>query len=215
MFDPEYWERQGAVAGTAAGRGQVLLLNTKFGPSVLKQYLRGGWAARVSRDRYVFSGFERSRPVREFRMLEDLSEAGLPVPRPLAAICIRDGKGYSGWLMTRRIEGAKPLPDLVAERHSDTLMWREVGACIRRFHDFGLVHADLNARNILVSEGARVYLVDLDRSRFQKGDERAYSANLGRLWRSFEKIWPQPFRDQLDSCWTMLLEGYNAERRVQ
>lgn len=212
LFDPGYWEQQGALAGKATGRGRVLLLDTEFAPAVLKQYLRGGWAARVSRDRYVFSGYERSRPMMEFKVLGQLSAAGLPAPEPLAAICQREGKLYSGWLMTRRILHAEPLADLIAIRRGDSLMWRNTGACIRRFHDFGLVHADLNARNILVGEGDSIHLVDFDRSRIRKGDSRAYGANLRRLHRSLEKTWPDSYREQLESCWNLLQEGYDGER---
>ncbi len=215
LFDAGYWEQQGALAGKAAGRACVLLLETEFGPAVLKQYLRGGWAARVSRDRYVFSGFEQSRPIMEFKVLEQLFVAGLPAPAPLAAICTRDGRLYSGWLMTRRIMDAEPLADLIYSRRGDPVLWRNTGACIRRFHNFGLVHADLNARNILVGEADNVHLVDFDRARIRRGDSRAYSTNLRRLHRSLEKLWPDSFSGHLESCWTLLLEGYDAERRVQ
>jgi 3-deoxy-D-manno-octulosonic acid kinase len=211
LFDPRHWEEQGALVGKATGRASVLLLKTEFGPAVLKQYLRGGWAARVSRHHYVFSGFERSRPMMEFKILEQLSAAGLPVPEPLAAICRRDGKFYSGWLMTRRIMDAEPLADRVAIRRGDPVMWRKTGACIRRFHEFGLVHADLNARNILVGEGDVIHLVDFDRSRIRKGDSRAFAVNLRRLHRSLQKNWPDSFKGCLESCWILLLEGYDSE----
>jgi 3-deoxy-D-manno-octulosonic acid kinase len=210
LFEPEYWEQQGALVGKAAGRGQVLMLETEFGPAVLKQYLRGGWAARVSRDRYVFSGFERSRPLMEFNVLAELSVAGLPVPEPLAAICKRHGKLYSGWLMTSRIMNTEPLADLITVRKDDPVMWREIGACVRRFHDFGLVHGDLNARNILLGDANQVHLVDFDRSRIRSGDTRAFSSNLSRLHRSLEKVWPGSFSGALETCWELLLEGYEA-----
>jgi len=214
LFDPGHWEQQGSLAGKAAGRGRVLFLDTGFGPAVLKQYLRGGWAARVSRDRYVFSGFERSRPLMEFRILDQLCAAGLPAPEPLAAICLQQGRLYSGWLLTRRIMDAEPLADRIAIRRGDPHLWRKTGACIRRFHDFGLVHADLNARNILVGEDDSIHLVDFDRSRIRKGESRAYGSNLRRLHRSLEKTWPDSFRGQLESCWVLLLEGYDAEREA-
>jgi 3-deoxy-D-manno-octulosonic acid kinase len=212
LFDPGYWEDQGALLGKATGRASVLFLETEFGPAVLKQYLRGGWAARVSRHHYVFSGFERSRSLMEFKILEQLSAAGLPAPEPLAAICRRDGKFYTAWLMTRRIMNAEPLADLIATRRGDPVMWRNTGVCIRRFHGFGLVHADLNARNILVGEDDVIHLVDFDRSRVRQGDSRACAVNLRRLHRSLEKNWPDSFKGYLESCWILLLQGYDAER---
>lgn len=211
LFDPVHWEGVGALVGKSTGRGSVLLLDTDFGPAVLKQYLRGGWAARLSRDHYVFSGYERSRPLQEFKILEQLSAAGLPVPEPLAAICRRDGKCYSGWLMTRRIMNVEPLADRVAIRRGDPVMWRRTGACIRRFHEFGLLHADLNARNILVGEDDVIHLVDFDRSRIRKGDSRGCALNLRRLHRSLEKNWPDNFSGHLESCWILLLQGYDSD----
>jgi len=213
LFDPEYWEKQNAVTGKARGRGCAWFLDTDFGAAVLKQYLRGGWAARVSRDRYVFSGFERTRPVMEFRMLEKLGGEELPVPQPLAAMCRRDGGFYSGWILTQRIPCVEPLAEQVAAREGDREIWRAVGACIRRFHRFGLVHADLNARNILVDEAGVIHLIDFDRSRISPGNERAFEANLLRLRRSLEKIWPESFGTDLESCWFQLGEGYAAGGR--
>jgi len=212
LFEPEYWAGKGAVAGEAQGRGKALLLETDFGPAVLRQYLRGGWAARVSRDRYHFSGFRRSRPVLEFGLLETLSAADLPVPAPLAAMCVRDGSFYTGWLLMRRIMNVTPLADLVESHREDPVLWSKTGAAIRRFHDFGLIHADLNARNILVGESDHIHLIDFDRARIRKGEARAFGANLRRLHRSLQKLWPRSFRNFLQPCWSALLEGYDEAR---
>ena len=212
LFEPDYWEGQGAVAGEATGRGRVLLLETGFGPAVLRKYLRGGWAARISRDRYHFSGFESSRPMIEFGLLETLSAAGLPVPAPLAAMCKRNGAFYTGWLMTRRLMNVTPLADLIESHRDEPGLWAATGSCIRRFHDFGLNHADLNARNILVDDSDRIFLIDFDRARIRKGNSRAFGANLRRLHRSLQKLWPKTFRTCLEPCWTALLEGYDKKQ---
>jgi 3-deoxy-D-manno-octulosonic acid kinase len=208
LFDPHHWERRGAVAGRAVGRGSALLLDTEIGPAVLRQYLRGGWPARLSRDRYLFTGYRHSRPLAEFRMLADLTAMGLPVPAPLAARCARQGLFYRGWLLMERLMHVTPLADLMAERADDGPLWRRCGALIRRFHAAGVVHADLNARNILVGEGEQVFLVDFDRARIAEGDSAAFRANLGRLRRSLEKHWPDTARGHLDSCWGQVLSGY-------
>ena len=212
LFEPGYWQGQGAVVGEAQGRGSAILLETEFGPAVLRQYLRGGWAARVSRDRYRFSAYERSRPVHEFNILETLTEAGLPVPQPLAALCSRDGALYTGWLMTRRLMNVIPLADVIESRLDDASLWVAVGRCIRRFHDFGLVHADLNARNILVGKDNCIYLIDFDRARVRNGDSSGFRANLQRLHRSLRKLWPRPSTAYLEPCWTALLKAYDEKR---
>ena len=210
MFDPDHWERAGAITGQAAGRGSALLLDTPFGEVVLREYLRGGWPARVSRDRYFFTGYQRSRPLAEFRILAALAERGLPVPRPVAALCDRLVLFYRGWLMTSLLPNVTPLADMLAERGGDAALWRSSGRVIGRFHDAGVVHADLNARNILVGPDDAIYLIDFDRARISAGNARAFSANLARLRRSLEKLWPAAGRERLDPCWRDLLSGYRS-----
>jgi 3-deoxy-D-manno-octulosonic acid kinase len=207
LFDASAWERQGRVVGQAVGRGSALMLEADFGPAVLRQYLRGGWPARFSRDRYLFTGFERSRPLAEFRMLVTLSDLGLPVPAPLAAMCRRQGLLYQGWLLMERIMQAQALADVLLDRADDPGLWQRIGAAIARFHRAGVIHADLNARNILVAEDDAIHLIDFDRARFRANDA-ASSANLRRLKRSLEKLWPAEIRDRLEPCWTALLSGY-------
>ena len=208
LFDPQHWEEQGRLVGEAQGRGSALFLETDFAPAVLRRYLRGGWAARFSRDRYLFTGYERSRPLAEFRILKKLRDAGLPVPEPLAAMCRRQGLFYTGWLLTCWIKNADPLADLISDRAGDLSLWQETGRCIRKFHDFGLVHADLNARNILVDQNDRIYLIDLDRARMVKNGTGVFDANLKRLKRSMVKLWPATVRGGLENCWDQLQAGY-------
>jgi 3-deoxy-D-manno-octulosonic acid kinase len=70
------------------------------------------------------------------------------------------------------------------------------------------VHADLNARNILIREDGAVFLIDFDRARFREGAEQAFSANLKRLKRSLHKFWPDKSGDKDREAWTHLLKGY-------
>jgi 3-deoxy-D-manno-octulosonic acid kinase len=211
LFNQGYWSERGAVTGEAAGRGSALFLNTPFGSAVLRQYLRGGKAAKISRDHYVFTGFAKSRPVTEFTILERLSADGLPVPGPLAAMCVRDGMLYRGWILMRMIRDASPLADLMPERQNDPGLWRATGQCIRRFHDHGVIHADLNARNILVDGAGKIHLIDFDRARIRKQNTRAFNSNLKRLYRSLRKVWPERDLEQLPTCWRSLQEGYGLE----
>lgn len=205
LFLRDYWEQQGAIVGQARGRGNALLLDTPFGAAVLRQYLRGGWPAHVSDDRYLFTGYERARPMREFHMLARLSAMSLPVPSPLAAQCLRDGPFYRGWLLMERIPDAPTLVDLLEE-----IPWLRVGAAIRHFHDAGVVHADLNARNVLVGRNGVVHLVDFDRARISVGDSAAFQANLRRLKRSLNKCWPADSAARLQAGWNELLDGYRG-----
>ncbi len=205
LFDADAWERNGSVVGQAPGRGSALFLETSFGSAVLRHYFRGGWAAHISRDRYLYTGLERSRPIAEFHLLIRLFNKGLPVPQPLAAQCVRAGMLYCGDLITRRIPDVIPLADVPDIDQSDPAMWINTGACIRRFHDHGLVHADLNARNILVGSKNSVYLVDFDRARIRQGARNLFAANLKRLQRSLKKFLGP---GQLEQGWQYLQRGY-------
>ena len=205
LFTADAWEDSGRVVGQATGRGSALFLETGFGPAVLRHYLRGGWAVHFSHDRYLYTGLERSRPIAEFHLLARLFELGLPVPQPLAAQCTREGLFYSGDLLTTRLLDVVPLADLPASQQGDPEMWMTTGACIRQFHDHSVVHADLNARNILVSGDNRVYLIDFDRARIRQGARTLFEANLKRLHRSLKKILePGP----LERGWQYLQRGY-------
>ena len=208
LFDPEYWQEQGGLAGEAIGRGSAWFLDTPFGSAVLREYLRGGLPARISRDRYFFTGWDKTRPIAEFRILEQLSADRLPVPEPLAALTRRRGLFYSGSLLTRKISGALPLADLMMEKSERSGLWQRTGRCIRRFHDHGVVHADLNARNILVDLDDQIYLIDFDRARIASGEKDAYQRNLDRLQRSFRKLWPGTIAALMQPCWEHLVEGY-------
>ncbi len=211
LFDEEGWKQSGSLVGTAEGRGSALLLETTFGPAVLRRYLRGGWAARFSRDRYFFTGYQRSRPVAEFNILVRLQALGLAVPHPLAAQCKRDGLFYTGALLTRRIENVVPLADLLGHQAAAGELWPAVGKCIHGFHKNGVVHADLNARNILIQGTNTVYLIDFDRARIANGARNLFESNLRRLRRSLDKLWPGDQEAQLQVAWSRFLEAYRAE----
>lgn len=204
LFDAEYWRAKGAVEGDAPGRGTSLFIRAPFGEVVLRRYLRGGWVARLSRDRYLFTGLARARPFREFHLLRRLREAGLRVPAPVAALCERHGPFYRAALMTRRIPGAHPL----AERLDDPgLDWGRLGHELRRFHQAGVDHADLNARNILLeARTGDAWLLDFDRSRFTPGRPVDGRANLSRLRRSLRKLWPGG--GDPEPAYRALLAGY-------
>ena len=211
LFDPGYWDRKGAVTGQATGRGSALFLDTSFGPAVLRPYLRGGWPARISRDRYSYSGIARSRPVREFNILKDMAALGLPVPVPLAALVDRGWFSYRGSMLMEQILGVKPLSDYLGIETENSVIWSGTGECIRQFHEAGVNHADLNTHNLLIdpNEG-KVYLVDFDRCTMSKGSVVAGEPNLARLKRSLVKLWPADNKVSIVKCWKSLMDGYHG-----
>lgn len=190
-FDSAYWRNADRVIGEAPGRGVSLFLDAspfEAGAQwVLRPYRRGGLIARLSDDRYLWTGLERTRAFREIRLTADLHARGLPVPRPVAARVAHHGLTYEAALITERISGARALAELLIEGLADDALLQHVGITIRRFHDAGLDHVDLNARNLLVDPLGKVWLIDLDRCRLRRdGDWKA--DNLARLERSLTKF---------------------------
>jgi 3-deoxy-D-manno-octulosonic acid kinase len=211
-FSVDFWDSQQALVGEATGRGSAWFIDSPVGPVVLRQYLRGGWVAAFNRQSYFFTSVLRSRPLREFRLLSALYELGLPVPRPIAALCEHHGFISTGKIITARILSAQTLADTLPgkSRNSDVSddLWRNVGKCIRRFHDAGVWHADLNARNILLDAESQVFLIDFDRARFRPGTTVKGEGNLSRLKRSLAKFWPAEDQDAMRSAWMQLKAGY-------
>lgn len=214
IFSPEFWESRRAVSGEAVGRGSAWFIDAPFGRVVLRQYLRGGWVAKLNRQGYFFTTVERSRPIREFNILTRLYEQGLTVPRPVAALCEHHGLISTGSIITARIPGARTLVDFFPGNRSGLApganFWKSVGECIRRFHNAGVWHADLNARNILLDEEMRVHLIDLDRARYTPGQPVNGKRNLERLKRSLDKLWPVDGAEELQAAWLQLRAAYHG-----
>ena len=208
FFDPEFWRARGALAGMARGRGTTWFVRDENHRLALRHYRRGGMLAPWLGDRYLWLGLERTRAFGEWRLLADMFQRGLPVPRPAAARVRRRGACYRADLITLRIQGARALSTLLADAELGADRWRAIGRCLRRFHDDRMCHADLNAHNILLA-GELVYVVDWDRGRRREpGVWR--NANLARLKRSLDKLAAQqPHLNFSPSDWQALLAGYD------
>jgi len=213
-FSVKYWDSRQALIGEAVGRGSAWFINTPSGPVVLRHYLRGGWVARFSRQSYFFTTVERSRPLREYQLLAALHALALPVPRPVAALCEHHGIISTGAIMTARVSSAQTLADVLPGSNGTPVpsegLWESIGKCIRRFHDAGVWHADLNARNILLDAGLQVFLIDFDRARFTPGKAVNGQGNLKRLKRSLTKLWPTEELSALQPAWVQLEAGYHG-----
>ena len=213
-FNVDYWASHQKVTGEALGRGSAWFIDTPVGPLVLRKYLRGGWVAKISRQSYFFTSVSRSRPIREFLLLAGLYDLGLPVPRPVAALCEFHGFISNGVILTACIPSVQTLAELLpGNNDSDinvTNIWPRVGKCIREFHNAGVWHADLNARNILIDDQSRVFLIDFDRARFTPGKMVNGDGNLSRLKRSLEKLWPQGELTAMQKAWNQLKTAYDG-----
>jgi 3-deoxy-D-manno-octulosonic acid kinase len=212
IFTRDYWEARDALEEFSGGRGSVCVLRAEKGDWILRQYRRGGFAARISTDRYLWTGANATRSFREWRLLAQLHDLGLPVPPPVAARYVRDGLLYRADIITVRLPDARTLADSVRERALDPQAWRRIGLTIARFHAVGVHHADLNANNIMLA-GEEVYLIDFDRGRIRaRGNWEAQV--IARLRRSLDKLKARDPRLNFDEPeWRTLMAGVAPANR--
>lgn len=210
MFAPPEPGDSTSGSNGLAGRGSTHLIALQGRDCVLRHYYRGGMIRHISRDRFVWTGEERTRSFNEWRLLAALRERELPVPRPVAGRYVRRGMFYTADLITERLPNVRSLAAALVDASHPADVWTGVGAMLARFHRAMVFHADLNAHNIQVGDSGALYLLDFDRGRIMDGAGSWSNANLHRLRRSLEKIKRLDGAQFEDGNWELLMRGYRA-----
>ena len=210
-FQQSYWRTTDKVVGEAAGRGSVVFVRHNDETWVLRHYHRGGFVGRFVRDRYFWRGLEQTRAFREWRLLSELRERNLPVPPPIAARVRRFGVGYTADIITGYLDNTRSLESILDDGDACIEHWTLIGRTLRRFHDHGVDHSDLNVRNILVDDKQRVFLVDFDKGEFRSSGSWR-DGNLRRLNRSLHKVALEMGTAFDSSGWQALERGYQSTR---
>ncbi len=208
-FNSRVWAQRSAIVGFAEGRGTTFFIQHQGRDFVLRHYQRGGLVSRISNDHYLWLGLRFSRPWREWILLEKMQAKGLPVPAPAAIQVERKGIFYKADIMMHRIPHSRTLMHILMTEELAEGYWISIGSVIRRFHEEGVYHADLNANNIMLDEGGRCYLIDFDKCGIRKPHLKWQKENLLRLKRSLNKISnSQEVFYFSDMNWRSLLRGY-------
>ncbi len=192
---------------TLQGRVPACVIAGPDGDWVVRHYVRGGAVARRLGDRYPRLGVPR--PWRELWASAFARARGVTTPEVTAAVLYPATLFYRADLATRFVPDAQDLATLTfgAGRRPDPqrmLAWWAAGRLVHDAAAAGIVHADLNLRNILVGWRAGApwpHLLDLDRCRVVRRASRAdVSSMLRRLSRSahkFEAETGQPLQGEL------------------
>jgi len=222
QFDPEmlsakYWQDQQAITGSAQGRGTTWFV--RYSESnrkqekhwVLRHYYRGGLIGKIINDSYFFISQKSTRAAKEYYLLAHMQTLALPAPKPIAYRVSRHGMFYRADLLSSRIENAQDLVAMLTKQRIADELWFDIGVTIKKFHDQGIYHHDLNAHNILVDNKRKVWLIDFDQGEMRTIKENWQQSNLQRLLRSFRKE-----QNQLNNFswsknnWQTLLDGYHT-----
>jgi 3-deoxy-D-manno-octulosonic acid kinase len=214
-FTAAHWQASSPVAGglRSAGRGNTMIVRGDQGEFVLRHFLRGGLIGRLVSDSYLWLGEEATRPFSEWRLLAELRDMELPVPKPVAARYVRRGLTYRADMLTALIPDVMPLSQRIAERRCVEDFWQKLGSGIAHFHKAGVFHADLNAYNVQLDKNDKLWLIDFDRGRLRQPGSWQQK-NLARLRRSLQKIKRlDPVLQFSEANWDALLEGYFSSSR--
>jgi len=209
-FSVKTWANRSAIIGFAEGRGTTFFVDYQGRELVLRHYKRGGKIAEYVEDQYMWLGLSFTRAWREFQLLEYMQKWSLPVPRPVAAHVVRDGLLYRADLITQRIRNSRLLLNELQNNSLEQGHWVALGGVIRRFHDKGIHHVDLNVKNILLDDGGRFYVIDFDRCSKRKHAVHWKQDNINRLKRSIKKATSlDPTIIYTEQCWEWFLDGYS------
>ncbi|MGH7555847.1 MAG: lipopolysaccharide kinase InaA family protein, partial [Longimicrobiales bacterium] len=189
------------------GRAATYHVDAPGGAWVVRHYHRGGAVARLLGDRYMRLGV--TRPVRELHASDRARARGVRTPRVIAIAIRNHGVFYRADIATEYIPdsadlaevtfgvGRWHLPHAPAPALSLAVQaWDAAGTLVRDAARAGVVHGDLNLKNILIagrSSSPRAWLIDLDGCRIRGTDSsgRHLDRMLSRFDRSrrkFERI---------------------------
>ncbi|WP_298440705.1 3-deoxy-D-manno-octulosonic acid kinase [uncultured Ferrimonas sp.] len=211
-FDRDWLKRGNKLCGNsdASGRNPALFFKVDGTDYVLRHYYRGGLPGKVIEDVYLWSGLESTRAYKELQLLEQMQQLGLPICEPVAAKLDRQGFSYRADLITKRLVGCIDLVAALRQGPLSAQRWQQLGQVIAQFHQAGVCHADLNARNIMLND-QQFYLIDFDQGKIRQPDSKWQQANLARLQRSLQKeLLRVKGLQWQESDWQQLLKGYQA-----
>ncbi len=185
------WASRQPGARALRGRGVAWAVRLTTGPEVVVRHAwHGGVLARVTRDVFLAP----TRAPHELAVALRLAAAGVPTPDVLAfATYVVAGPFCRADVVTACVDGAD-LPAALAAHPAPgdrDAIAAAVSMLMHALWRAGARHADLNARNILVTrapEGFRALVLDVDRVVFGRPASDAVArANRQRLSASLRK----------------------------
>jgi len=208
-FSADYWKQKNKIVGSAQGRGTTWFIQLLTMQAALRHYRRGGLFGKIISDYYFFNGWDKSRSIQEFHLLDKLCQSGVNVPQPVAAKVSKSGLCYRADLLSEKIANATDLVDILQQRCLSKLEYQSIGSQIKKMHKNQVNHTDLNIHNILLDDQGKVWIIDFDKC-FQQQGEGWQKGNLERLLRSFHKEVKKRSINWQEGNWDDLMRGYRV-----
>lgn len=187
------------------GRDNIFLLEIDGNfPVSLKLYSHGGIFKYLFPKYFFFT----NRFLHEFHLYRDILKNELPIPEYLGGFWRKERGFYKCGVITRYISDTITLEiflnDVLTPIEDKYHILIKSGKAIKKMHDLGIFHYDLQIRNILVHKQSKsIYLIDFDKAkRMPPLNLFCRSLNLMRLKRSFIK------RDITIDFFAHLVKGY-------
>lgn len=195
--------------GELRGRGVAIVAELAGGACVVRHYHRGGAMAGVLGDKYPRGG--RNRVLRELQASEVARARGVPTPE------VRCGAWYEHGVFRRFDIATSYIPDsrdlahvLFGDAAAADAAVSATADLIRALLHAGLIHNDLNLKNILITE-ERAYILDLDRCHIADQVSPVQArAMRDRFFRSLIKWETQAGKRAPASMHVMLREAFNG-----
>ena len=174
------------------GRGEAYGVTLGAAPAVVRHARHGGLLAPLLGDLYL--GVPRF--YREVALAQRLVEGGVRTPQVIVGVRYRAGPAHRADVATAQAGGVDLVELFYGERppsgEARAAALAAVGRLVRRLHDLGYVHPDLQLRNLLVKSrggrGSDAWLLDVDTCRPMRANGDAERArNLERFYRSWAK----------------------------
>jgi hypothetical protein len=170
-----------------SGRGTAWAIQPGGEYWLVRHYRRGGMVASVLNDRYAAYGGDRA--LHELHVSTAARARGIPTPQVVAALAY-PGPVFSRFdIAVEFIDHARDLAQLLFE---DRIVSAEdiarAADAIRTGVSMGLVHPDLNLKNILVTP-AGAWILDLDRGTLTDGVSRSAANRMRKRFKRSLSKW--------------------------
>ncbi len=176
------------VSSVKGVRGAVLKRKINDVDVVVRLYRRGGLMKYFLKNTFFkSSSIDKSRPIREFYILNSLKD--LDVPRVVAVAVKEHRFTYSGIIITEYI---KDSFNLLNEAPKNKGLIKELsfkaGILANKIITKGVFHPDLHVGNVLYRTNGEVFIIDFDKASVISKKEKGVTKLIERWSRSVNKF---------------------------